>query len=372
MSALRGVFRNAGVLAATTVGAGVFSLPYVFAQAGWLVGVSYLVVLSALIVACHVFYFSVLAKLGGGHRLVGIVRAHLGATPYYISFGAVIVGLLVTLVVYLILGAVFLRIIFPGLDGASAAALFWFVGSLPLFMGERRMLGLEVVGILIMAALIALVFLSASNVGGFLEYPSVNPLSLLLPFGPVLFSLAGWTAIEPIFDLTKKEGGISRKALFFSILCGTMGSAALYALFIAGVLGSAAEIVPDTISGLQHWPRWEQVVLALFGLFAIWTSYVPVALEIVRSLERDCRWRKFQSMLVILCGPLVLVLAGLDNFLTAVGLAGGVFLSAQYLFIVLVARKVLVARGVARLALNLVAAVFFLAAVYEVYAVALQ
>src|SRR5207249_329890 len=94
-------FKDAGVVAATTVGAGIFSLPYIFAQAGIVSGAFYLIALACIVISVHFLYWEVLKKTNGDQRLLGLARTYLGAGWHAVSFVAIIVGLLLTLVVYL-------------------------------------------------------------------------------------------------------------------------------------------------------------------------------------------------------------------------------------------------------------------------------
>jgi hypothetical protein len=94
---------------------------------------------------------------------------------------------------------------------------------------------------------------------------------------------------------------------------------------------------------------------------------MPISREIRNSLERDLGWNKSVSRTVIVFAPLLLVLAGLTNFLVIVGLVGGLFLSTQYLLIVSVGRRVLALSSTRKFFLDLTAAAFVIAAVYEVW-----
>src|SRR5258708_3740553 len=98
----------AAIVAAATVGDGGFALPFVFYQAGWLVGVAYLVVLSAFVITAHVVYLKTLEKVGEKERLLGLSKIYLGSGGFWIGFFAIVLGLLLTLVAYLILGTQFI------------------------------------------------------------------------------------------------------------------------------------------------------------------------------------------------------------------------------------------------------------------------
>ncbi len=361
---------DASVMAGTTIGAGIFSLPYVFMQAGLLAGVFYLIFLSLIVASVHILYWEVLKKTGGDLRLLGLARKYLGTAGYVVSFGAIVIGLLLTLVAYLALGSGFLSLVFPGLPRGGSAAIFWLVCVAPLFFKERRLAGLEAAGIWFIVAAILFVFIKGfTNVGGsFANLPFFVPQNFFLPFGAILFSLAGWTAIEPLFDEEKKSH-VSPLVAVKSLTIGTLSAAVLYAAFVSGVLGSASRITPDTVSGLSASDSspCAVCVLGILGIFAIWTSYLPVSIEIQNSLVRDSGWKRSVVFPLVVCVPILLFTAGLNNFLGVLSLAGGIFVSIQYLVILLVGIKVLKPIGSAKAGFIFSSILFALAAIYEIY-----
>jgi tyrosine-specific transport protein len=356
-------------MAATTIGAGMFGLPFVFQEAGWLLGIFYLVALSLALIFVHSLYFRTLEAEEGRSRLLGLAEENLGGGARSFAFLTIVGGLLLALLVYLILAGEFVSLLFPG-AGAWGIAIFWLAGSLPLLFSLKRLVASEIIGAVLMAAIILLIFLGGiGDVNARAAFPAADFSNFFLPFGVVLFSLAGWTAVEPVFAFTKRSGG---KSALRPMAYGTLGAVLLYALFVVGVAGSSAAITPDTISGLMGWPMWKIGLLALLGLFAIWTSYVPIALEILSALAIDLKWSRLVSTAFVFAVPPLLYIFGLRNFLDAVGLAGGVFLSLQYLLIVLVARRALKLEGTKRWIAGVVATAFILAAVYEVYSFIVQ
>jgi hypothetical protein len=104
------------------------------------------------------------------------------------------------------------------------------------------------------------------------------------------------------------------------------------------------------------------------GLVAVATVYMPISREIKNALEGDLKWNKWLSRVTIVFLPPLLILAGFNNFLIVVGIVGGLFLSAQYLLIILVGRKALKLSVIQQFFLELVALIFVIAAVYSVYA----
>src|SRR5258708_2304029 len=101
-------FEIAGIVAAATVGDGVFALPFVFYNAGWELSLFYLALLAFFVSTAHVVYLKALEAEGEKNRLLGLARKYFGQTGFWIGFLAIVVGLLLTLVAYLILGMQFI------------------------------------------------------------------------------------------------------------------------------------------------------------------------------------------------------------------------------------------------------------------------
>ena len=354
----------AALVAAATVGDGVFALPFVFYQAGWLLGLAYLLVLSAFVIVAHVVYLETLEKVGEKERLLGLSKKYLGEGGFWVGFFAIVLGLLLTLVAYLILGTQFIHLALPAIRLRYAFAAFWALISLPVFIDDSYAIDLELVGIVCTSCVILLIFLTALPNVFFAGIPAINWQNLFLPFGAVLFSLAGWTSIEPAYESRKKA---RKHDPWRALASGTIFAALLYALFVSGILGSASIITPDTASGLAAWPFWKKELLAIMGLIAVATVYIPISREIKNSLEKDLKWSKLFSRMLIVLLPPALILLGFNNILSVVGLVGGVFLSMQYLLIISVGRQALTLSPRRKLLLDLVALIFVIAAVYSVY-----
>lgn len=347
---------------ASTIGAGMFSLPYIFKESGWLLGIFYLIILSCAIIFAHYLYWLVLERVGEKKRLLGFVRAHLGGWAFYIALISIIVGLLLTLVVYLLLAQDFGKEILPAPLDNYGAIIFWITVSLPLLFNLSKLVRIEGLATILKSLIVFFIFLISKEV-----FPSIAPVraeNFLLPFGAVLFSLAGWTAIEPMFEWQKKSD--DRKPLPKLVL-GTFFSAAIYVLFVIGVLAHGGVISEDVFSGASSWALWELQLFALLGILAIWTPYAPISLEIKNGLEKDLHLPAFWSFAAVLLIPPAVFLSGVFNFLGAISLAGGVFLALQYIFIILVAKKILGLSGTKKFFSNLLLFVFLAAAVYEVW-----
>ncbi len=362
----RSLWEIGAVVTAATVGDAVFALPYVFLRSGWAVGVIYLVGLAALVAFAQAIYLKTLAAVGEKERLLGLVKKYLPPIWFWIGFVAIIIGLFLGLVAYLVLGSKFITLAVPGLSFSWALLLFWVAVSAPLLLSDRRIVNLELLGIIATTAVIVVVFGKALPHVGFQGMAFGSSHDLFLPFGVILIALAGWTGIEPAYDIWKTNG---RKAAgIFWVAFGTFFAGLLYLLFTMGIFGSGASVTSDTVSGLQNFPAWERLLVSILGAVAIWTAYIPLSREIKNALQKDLKWNPARVELLLIAFPVLVVVAGINDFFAIISVAGGVFIALQYWLIVSVARKVLKVGFLARCALGLVALFFAATAVYSLYA----
>jgi amino acid permease len=361
-----------GILVSGTIGAGIFALPYVMQTAGWGAFLGTLVFLGALLAGIHALYSRALERTPGKHRLAGLAHLYIPRRLFPFAAGSIFGGLALTLVAYLILGATFIRLLIPSVPYSTSLAIMWAIGALPLFFRMKRVVAMEFVGTLAIASLITFIFASAEHISSVFSMPAVAHGSgaLFLPFAPILFSLAGWASIGAMRDYEQKVG-IAHRPRVSSIVIGTAVIAALYALFAAGVIGSAGAnglVSPDTISGLASWPPLRVKLLAFLGLLAISMVHIPVAEEARGSLERDFGWNEHKATLLVALLPLTCVALGLTNFFDTIGVAGGVFLSVNYIVVALVIKNALPLSRRATWFMNFTIFVFLAAAIYEIAA----
>jgi amino acid permease len=338
----RNLILPAGLLAGTIIGAGVFALPFVFERAGVLAGLLYLLAFGATLTLVNSMYAEVIIKTEETHRFVGYVKTHLGNFSGKISIATSIVGLLLSMVVYLILASSFIGLFAPSMPGAQRVLIFWLIAALTVFLKAGRMAVLEFwVTTAIIAIILAVFFL---GIGGFAEkaefLPLINPAFIFLPYGAVLFSLSGRVAIPSIVNYfrEKKEGLNKSKP---AIALGIFIPVVVYALFAVGIIGLSGQVSEDSISGLVgNLPKEMLWAMGLLGFFSLWTTYIMLSQEVEKSMASDLKFPKWLSVSAVLFVPALLYFFGFTNFLAIVGVAGGVFIGLEGILIVLMWLKV--------------------------------
>ncbi len=335
----RDLLLPAGLLSATIIGAGMFALPYVFATAGILVGALYLVLFTAVSACVHLLYADLIVRTPENYRFAGYAGLYFGAVGKWIAALSSILGILFSLMIYLVLAASFLKIFFPGAD-STVVFVFWFLASVPIFFNVNRLVASENVITAGIAGIILAIFLyGAGDFPRIFSLPLVVPQAILLPYGAVLFSLAGRTAIPALLGYFRKNG---RSPLLAArpIILGTALPAVLYLVFVAGILVLSPSVSPDSITGVRDvLPFWIVELLAVLGLIALWSTYIVIGRDVKKSLFHDFRFSDLAASSVVVFFPILLYLSGFREFLALVSVAGGVFIGLESILILLMWRR---------------------------------
>src|SRR6185437_3474586 len=157
----------AAIVAAATIGEGVFALPYIIQQSGWLLSIAYFLALAALVSIAHVTYFRTLAHVKEKERLLGLARKYYGKTGFWVGFLAIVIGLLLGFVAYLQLGTQFLQILDPGIGAGTALFVFWAFLACLIWGCEGRVSGIEGLGVALVSCVILFIFFSGSTSSAF-------------------------------------------------------------------------------------------------------------------------------------------------------------------------------------------------------------
>ncbi|MDI6717621.1 MAG: aromatic amino acid transport family protein [Patescibacteria group bacterium] len=339
---IKNVAMPMSLLIGTTIGAGIFSLPFVFSKAGMAVGVAYLILFSFVSFLTHLMYADIIVRTNNNHcRFPGYAKIYLGEKGSWLANTVVFTALFLTLTVYLIISASFIGLIFPLIPEIFKILIFWVFGSLAIFLGIKKAAVFESFTTLVTLSAIFIIFVLGIAVYFYksARFPSFNLNFILFPFGPVLFSLFGEAAIPAIIVYFKKEN-IDVKTVRKTILYSSFITAIFYFLFVIGILGFSNVVSEDAISGLKDVAH--PAVLALLGIFgfiSLWDSYATIGTDIKKILEYESKIPKPIINLSLVFLPLLLYFFGFQNFLSLIGIIGGIFFSIWGIMIVLIWKK---------------------------------
>ena len=324
------------------VGAGIFGIPYVIAKSGIIPGFFYFLILGGAALLIHLFFSEIVLRTKEKHRLVGYAQKYLGMKGKILITISTFLGLNGALLVYTILGGDFLKIVFPffNLSSFYFSLIFWAILSYFIFRGIKLIAPAELLMNIFFFCVIFLIFCFALPKLNFQNFTLFNPTHIFLPYGVILFSLIGWTAIPAIGEILKTSD--ERKKLKKVIIFSTFIVIICYFLFTVSVVGvSGLQTSSEALQGLLPSLGGKIIVLgALFGIFAIATSFLILGNYLKNTLFYDYKIPR-QISATISCGiPLVLFLIGFREFIGAIGFVGTVIGVIEGSVIVLIFKKV--------------------------------
>ena len=328
-------------LVGTIVGAGMFGIPYVVAQSGFLIGAVFLFILTIVSILLHLAYGEIAYKTPGKHRLVGYAEHYLGKYGKVIVTISLLIGFFGSLLVYIIISGEFLSELFSPLFGGSSfvySLIFFAIGSLGVLKGLKLIEQLELVIGLLLCGIVLLIFFSGIFHLDVSNLKSINLKQFFLPYGVILWALAGGAAVPELKEVVKGNGKSYKKA----IVLGTLIPAVLYFLFMFVVVGvSGGQTSPEAIQGLTGILGKEITYIgAAFGALASITSFFVIGLALKKVFWYDYRINKNLSWFLVCFIPLLGFLLGLREFIPIIGFLG-VFLGAiESVSIILIYKKV--------------------------------
>jgi len=331
------------ILIGTIIGAGIFGIPFVLMRSGIISGLFYFLILGGAVLLIHLFFGEIILRTKEKCRLIGFGQKYLGNWTKPIIFFSVIFGVTGALLAYLILGGEFLRILFSPIFNLSSyqfTLIFWLSLSYFIFRGIKLIIPAEFFTNFLFFFVIIIILgfcfpkFNLANVS-ILNFPNV-----FLPFGVILFSLIGWSAIPEICDFLKDPE--EKKKIKKIIVSSSIIVIALYLFFALAVIGMAGENVSqDTLSGLI--PFLGEKIIFLIALAAVITladSFWALGLYLKNTFIYDLKLSKTTSA-IMTCGfPLLLFLVGFRSFITIIGFIGTIVGAIEGIIIILIFKKV--------------------------------
>ncbi len=326
----------ASMLAGVIIGAGMFSLPFVFHAVGLTTGFFYLAVFALVFIGVYLMYADVVVRAGDHHRLVGFAKMFLGPIGFWGALGMGLVELFFVLTVYLILAPSFFALVFSA-PPALYLIGFWIIGSISIVYNSKRIALIEFLILIGMLGIILLIF--GLGIGPFAgtaqSFGAINWDRFFIA-GPILFALSGVLAVPEVVSYFK-ESRLSSSYIRPALILGGILPALVYAGFVFGIIGLSRIVSEDAVTGLREALSPAILgVVGILGFLSLISSYIVVGLNARRVLEYDLRVSRWKSTLLVILGPILLYLAGLQNFLDSVSFIGSIFLPLEAMLVIVI------------------------------------
>ena len=338
---MKGIFSQiifpASLLATTIIGAGMFALPFLFNKAGIGTGIFYLIFFGVVLALIHLMYADIIVRTPENRRFPGYARIYLGKFGYWSSIFMAIFGALLALTIYLILSPSFIKLILPAVPNIYAIFIFWIFGTLAIFFSINE---LVISGFLIFLGIVVIIFTIfgfglVNGLDKITAVPLFNFSNIFLPFGAVLFSMYGRSAIPTLLGYFRNNGQSPVKSKW-PIIIGSITPAIIYVIFVFGILGLSDDISEDAVSGLVgNLPIVILWILGILGTISLWSTYIVIGRDIKKSLEHDFNFPLVLSGAVVLFIPILLYIVGFQSFLKLVEFSGAIIIGLEGIYIIL-------------------------------------
>jgi tyrosine-specific transport protein len=309
----------------TSIGVGIFSLPYVASRSGFPLFLALVVVLGFVVIVLSLMYGEITLRTADKGRLVGYCGKYLGSKGKKMATLITLFSLYASMLAYIIIGGKFLNAIFSSYFGGSE---FTYSVAMALLISMGIYISLKLVGVieLLMVISLFIAIIGVVSKGAF----SVSVENLLtydvsqsfFPFGAILFSLGALSAIPELEHIIKKK----QERIKSVIISGSIVTITVYILFTAVVLGiTGSNTSEEALSGLNLVMGNGFVTLGLvFGIFAIATSFLMIGINLKEIFWYDYHLGKKKAWALACFVPLLIFIFGLRDFITVVSVAGGI------------------------------------------------
>ncbi|MEA1937255.1 MAG: aromatic amino acid transport family protein [Patescibacteria group bacterium] len=312
-------------LIGTAVGAGIFGLPYVTAQAGFFPALILLIILGATMILLALMYGEITLRTLNKGRLVGYCGKYIGKNGKRMATLITLFSLYANVLAYIIISGIFLNALLSGYFGGNE-----FIYGLAMFalISIGIYINLKTVSIV---ELLMVVFLLMAIFGifakGIISVETSNLLTsdssqFFLPFGVILFSLSFVSAVPQLEHMMKKR----QKKIKSAIITSGIAIMIIYALFMAVVVGiTGSDTSPETFFGLSQFMGDGVITLGLiFGVFAAATSYLIIGINLKEIFWYDFHFSKNKSWALACFIPVLIFVLGFRDFIAVINFTGGV------------------------------------------------
>ena len=309
------------------IGVGVFGLPYAFAQSGWGLGLTMLLVLGFLILLVNLMYSEIGVCTPGKHRLTGYVKKYLGSNWSHFAMVMFIPYAWGAMLAYMLVGGKFLfTLLSPVLGGEILVYQLTMAIAVAIitFGGIKKLAKIEFC--IICALLFLFVFMILTSLPS-LEWRNVSSIHFenwFIPYGVIFFALSGLGIIPEMKDVL---GERRQKELPHAVLVGQILILVLYAIFTFAVVGvTGLATTQSAFDGLASMfgPVFS-FAGALLGSIIIVSIFSMVSIEIQDVFQFDYKVPRKLAWGLSSVAPVVLLFFGIQQFVELIGFLGAVF-----------------------------------------------
>ena len=313
-------------LVGAVVGVGIFGVPYVISQVGLVPALFYFFILGGIQILQNLFFAETAIACKEDHGLPGLARLYLGETYGRVGGAALILGYWASLTAYVAVGGTLLAVILQPLLGGSifVYSIIWgILGAFALHYGMKTISKLEFIGTIgLVVALLGILGFSLPHIE-LANMPLFDWIDPIIPYGVILFSLGGMTAVPEMEEMVEGRRGDYRKSIILGTIIAMLITMA-FGFIVWGVSGD--QLTKDAVTGLKAVLGSSiGIPAAIAGFLAVATSYFATAANVKDTFNYDFKLNRNIAWLLAVMPPIGIFLFGGRDFLSMIGLSGAVF-----------------------------------------------
>ena len=323
-----GFWQGVALIFGTNIGAGILSLPYAARNGGFLALAVALAIAGTLTTISMLYVAEVSLRTSEPLQLSGLAEKYMGQTGRFLVFAAIVVNSIGALIAYASGSGELVHNIF-GAPPLAGTLIFYALGAYIMWKGLQAT-GLAEGLITSGMALIITILVTWTIVGPGIELTNLwvlKPYFIIPIMNLAVFTfLAQYVVPEMARGMAETKPEALPKAIIagMSITAFTLAAVPFAAL---GLLGTeVTEVV--TIAWGEKLGTTAYYMANLFALLAMFTSFLAIGFTAMRNVLDifhwpEDGWQRVAATALTVVPPLVIALAGLGGFVSALTYAGG-------------------------------------------------
>lgn len=328
------------IIVGTSVGAGIFGLPYVISKVGVAIGISYLIVLGCIALITTLAYGEVVLRTKGIHQFPEYARIYLGARAKKIALISLMFGFYGAMIAYLTEVSNFLYALIGPYWGGELITyrlLYFALIAAAIFLGLGMIQRLEIIMVFSMLLILALLIIFGIPKIQLQHVVDFNLNYLLLPYGVILFALASASAVPDMKNILADNKAKLKKAIIIGILIPLV----VYIIFSVVIVGiSGPDTTESAVLGLRGTLGPIAISIgAIFGILSMTTSFMVLGLVLKEVYQFDYKIHRILAWALVVFPPLLIVLLNLLSFIEVIGISGAIIGGVDGIIIISMFKK---------------------------------
>lgn len=327
----------------TSIGAGIFGIPYAILKVGFFWGLIYFLVIGLAIILVTLCYSEIVLRTKQKMYFPGYAQKYLGKWGKTLGLVSMVIGIYGALVAYTLgVGLFLFELLGPHWGGSATfySLVFYLICALIIFFGIKIVSGFEkylVSFLLIIIGGILIYSLKYFETSNLFLNSALNFKDYLLPYGVLLFAVGASSVVPELETLLEND----KKKIKKAILIGLLIPIIIYVLFALVVIGvNGLGVTEDGISGLvQTLGNFSLWVGSIFAIIAMTTSFISLGVVLKDTYHYDYKIKNILAWLLVMIIPLIIFLLNIVSFVQVLAIAGTLMGGLEGILIVMMYQR---------------------------------